>query len=237
MMAAIQTGVRRNQLVGVLLLLFLVACPAFARAQVVVDFEKAEITGRWVDSWEEKGVVFTPAHAPTRSKAKAKLMFFPHLSSGRKGILSAMADDPIPVRARFPAGASSVTIVFWASTGCPARLVAYDANGKPVDEAALDAAPSRKAPGDPVPTFELTVKGSNIAYVEFSGPRAGEYLAADEVRFRPVGAARSSRAVSSAGLPCNSDHLRFTANGQREFGKRYAEKLLSLPEYQIAESK
>ncbi|MBI1177823.1 hypothetical protein GC207_10335 [bacterium] len=189
-MTAIQTHVRRNPIAGVLLLFFLAARPAFAQSQVIVDFEKAEITGRWIDSWEENGVVFTPAHEPTRSKAKAKLMFFPHLSSGRKGILSAMADDPIPVRAKFPKGASSVTIVFWASTGCPARLTAFDADGKSVDEAALDAAPSRKAPGDPVPTFELTVKGADIAYVEFSGPRAGEFLAADEVRFTPVGAPR-----------------------------------------------
>jgi hypothetical protein len=158
----------------------------FGQANVVVDFEKAEITGRWVESYEEKGVVFTPAHAPTRSKAKAKVMFFPHIPSGRKGILSAMADDPIPVRAKFPTNALSVTISFWASTGCPARLEAFDADGKSVDKAALDAAPSRKAPGDPIPTFELTVKGTNIAYIEFSGPRVGEYLAADEVRFVPA---------------------------------------------------
>jgi hypothetical protein len=37
----------------------------------------------------------------------------------------------------------------------------------------------------------------------------------------------NSYVVSSAGLPCNPDHLHFTADGQREFGKRYAEKLLS----------
>src|SRR4051812_38265439 len=91
-----------------------------AQTNEVIDFEKAEITGRWVDSWESKGVVFTPAHAPAKSKAKARLMFFPHLPSGRKGILSAMADDPIPVRARFPNGSSSVTVEFWGSTGCAA---------------------------------------------------------------------------------------------------------------------
>jgi hypothetical protein len=37
--------------------------------------------------------------------------------------------------------------------------------------------------------------------------------------------------VSSAGLPCNSDHLHFTANGYREFGKRYAETMLSILGY------
>ena len=170
---------------------------AFAQTEVVVDFEKAEITGRWIDSWEEKDLVFTPAHAPTRSKAKARLMFFPHISSGRKGILSAMATDPIPVRARFPRGASSVTLVLWGSTGCPARLEAFDQQGKLLDQVSLEKVPGRKAPGDPIPTFELTVKGTNIAYIEFSGPRAGEFLAADELRFHPSGAGldsdRSSR--------------------------------------------
>ena len=162
---------------------------ALAQSDVVVDFEKAEITGRWIESWEEKGVVFTPARAPTRSKAKARLMFFPHISSGRKGILSAMATDPTPVQARFAKGASSVTLVLWGSTGCPARVEAYDHEGKRLDQASLEKVPSRKAPGDPIPTFELTVRGTNIAYVEFSGPRAGEFLAADEMRFRPLGTA------------------------------------------------
>jgi hypothetical protein len=177
---------------GVSLMLLLTSTRfAFAQSQVVLDFEKAEITGRWIESWEERGVVFTPANAPTRSKAKAKLMFFPHIPSGRKGILSAMADDPIPVRARFPTGVSSATVVFWGSTGSTARLEAFDAEGKLVDKASLDVIPGRKAPGDPIPNFELTVNGTNIAYAEFSGPRAGEYLAADEVRFIPL--ARGSK--------------------------------------------
>ena len=171
---------------SLLLLLLSFSSRALAQTEIVVNFEKGEITGRWIDSWEDKGVVFTPAHAPTRSSAKARLMFFPHLPEGRKGILSAMADDPIPVRAHFPAGAASVTMAFWGSTACPARLIAYDPDGKPLDKASLDTIPGRKAPGDPIPIFELTVKGSSIAYVEFSGPRAGEYLAAEELRFTPV---------------------------------------------------
>jgi hypothetical protein len=168
------------------LLVLWVAGRALGQSEVVIDFEKAAITGRWVESWEDKGVAFAPAHPPVKSKAKARLMFFPHLPSGRKGILSAMADDPIPVRARFPDACSSVTVVFWGSTGCAARLEAYDGDGKLQDKAALEVIPGRKAPGDPIPTFELTVKGTNIVSIEFSGPRAGEYLAADEVRFVPV---------------------------------------------------
>lgn len=175
---------RPNRISGLVLLLLVIwAGTVSAQPEVVVDFEKAELTGRWIDSWEEGDVVFTPAHAPTRSKAKARLMFFPHISSGRKGILSAMADDPIPVRARFPGGASSVTLVLWGSTGCAAQLEAYDQDGKLLDRASVDVIPGRNAPGDPIPTFELTVTGRDIAYVEFSGPRAGEFLAADEVRF------------------------------------------------------
>lgn len=152
----------------------------------IVTFDKAEITGRWVDSWSDNGVVFTPAHAPVKSKAKARLMFFPHAPSGRKGILSAMADDPIPVRASFTNGCSSVTISFWGSTDCPAKLEAYNADGQLLDKTNLEKIPGRKAPGDPIPTFDMTVRGTNIAYVEFSGPRPGEYLAAEEVRFVPL---------------------------------------------------
>jgi hypothetical protein len=168
---------------------FTVGALSVAGAEVVIDFEQAPITGRWIESWEEKGVKFTPAHAPTKSKAQARLMFFPHIASGRKGILSAMADDPIPVKAQFPDGASSVTIVFWGSTGCAARLDAFDQDGKLVDQASLEVIPGRKAPGDPIPTFELTVKGPAIAYIQFSGPRVGEYLAADELRFTPLASA------------------------------------------------
>ncbi len=163
-----------------------------AGAEVVIDFEQAPITGRWIESWEEKGVRFTPAHAPTKSKAQARLMFFPHIATGRKGILSAMADDPIPVKAQFPDGATSVTVVFWGSTGCAARLEAFDQDGKLVDQATVEVIPGRKAPGEPIPTFELTVKGPAIAYIQFSGPRVGEYLAADELRFIPLAPGRSS---------------------------------------------
>jgi hypothetical protein len=176
-------------ILGLLILMSLVTGRVFGQTNVVIDFDQAEITGRWVDSWVDKGVLFTPAHPPTKSQAKARLMFFPHLPSGRKGILSAMADDPVPVRAQFTNGCSSVTLVLWGSTGCPARLEAHDAEGKLLDQAALDAVPGRKAPADPIPTCELTVKGTNIAYIEFSGPRPGEYLVAEEVRFVPIMAA------------------------------------------------
>jgi hypothetical protein len=101
-----------------------------------------------------------------------------------------MATESIPLRATFPAPVSSVEISFWASTGTPVVLEAFDADGKVVDRVSLESVPGRKAPGDPVPVFTLSVKASRIAYVQFSGPREGEYLAADEVRFTPVNAER-----------------------------------------------
>jgi hypothetical protein len=67
----------------------------------------------------------------------------------------------------------------------PALLEAFDADGKVVDRVSLESIPSRKAPGDPVPIFTMTVKAGRIAYIQFSGPREGEYLAADDLRFSP----------------------------------------------------
>jgi hypothetical protein len=37
-----------------------------------------------------------------------------------------------------------------------------------------------------VPFVQLTVKAPSITGIRFSGPRDGEFLAADEVRFTPV---------------------------------------------------
>ena len=166
------------------------AC-AGAGQEVVVDFEKAVTVlpdgkASRIPRWEEKGVVFTLAYEPRTSKGRGLLMFFTHLSDGHKGIVCAMATEPIPVRATFPKPVSSVTVAMWGSTGIPAVLEAFDAEGKVVDRASLPSIPGRKAPGDPVPIFTMKVSGARIAYIQFSGPREGEYLAADEVRFTPV---------------------------------------------------
>jgi hypothetical protein len=173
--------------------LLLVGAAAFAWSAepIVVDFEKAapllaDGNANRVPRWEEKGVVFTLAHEPRQTKGKGMLMFFTHLYTGHKGIVCAMATEPIPVRATFPAPATSVTVSFWGSTAMPALLEAFDAEGQVVDRASLESVPSRKAPGDPVPIFTMTVKASRIAYIQFSGSREGEYLAADEVRFTPI---------------------------------------------------
>jgi hypothetical protein len=184
------TGVASNA--GKLIAAALLLSMAIAvEAQVVVDFESAvpllaDQKANRVPKWVENGVTFTLASEPKQTKGKGLLMFFTHLASGRKGIACAMATEPIPVRATFPQPVSSVTISMWGSTGTPAVLEAFDADGKLVDRAALESVPVRKTPGDPVPIFTMSVKASRIAYVQFSGPREGEYLAADEVRFTPV---------------------------------------------------
>lgn len=172
--------------------MFLCAAACARSAEpVVVDFESAvpllaNQKANRVARWEEKGVVFTLAHDPQQTKGKGMLMFFTHVSTGHKGLVCALATEPIPVRATFSRPVSSVTVSFWGSTGTPAVLEAFDADGRVIDRAALESVPGRKAPGDPVPTFNMTLKGGRIAYIQFSGPREGEYLAADELRFTPI---------------------------------------------------
>jgi len=169
-----------------LLALLLGGVPVVRAEEIVIDFEQAEV-GKPVPTWTEKGVVFNLAGPLTQSKATGRIMFFPHLATNHKGILNAMAtEQAIPVQATFPGSASTVTVVFWGSTGCPALLEALDKNGQVVDKASVTAVPGRKAPADPVPFLTLTVKapeGSAIAAIRFSGPRNGEFLAADEIRY------------------------------------------------------
>ena len=168
-------------------LLALIGAISSARAEeIVIDFEQAEV-GKPMPTWTDKGVVFNLAGPLTQSKATGRIMFFPHLATNHKGILNAMAtEQAVPVQATFPSSASTVTVVFWGSTGCPALLEALDKNGAVVDKASVTAVPGRKSPADPVPFLTLTVnapEGSAIAAIRFSGPRNGEFLAADEIRY------------------------------------------------------
>jgi hypothetical protein len=168
----------------------LAAVPPPADGEIVVDFEKAEI-GSPVPRWEEKGVTFELAGPLQRTPAaKPRVMFFPHLATGHKGILNAMAtDQAVPLKMTLPgAGASSVTLVLWGSTGCPAVVEAFDRDGKLLDKKSVSAVAGRKAPNEPVPFSTLTVQGVAIAWVHLSGPRNGEFIAADEVRFTPIAA-------------------------------------------------
>jgi hypothetical protein len=170
----------------------LATIPPPAAGETVVDFEQTEI-GTPVPKWEEKGMTFELAGPLKRTPAaKPRVMFFPHLATDRKGILNAMTTDQgVPLKMTLPgAGASSVTLVLWGSTGCPAVVEAFDKEGKLVDKQSVDAVPGRSAPNEPVPFLTLKVQGPAIAYVLLSGPRTGEFLAADEVRFTPLATAK-----------------------------------------------
>ena len=61
-----------------------------------------------------------------------------------------------------------------------------------------------------------------------SADQGGEKASANEIIKRLPETLPNSYVISSTGLPCNADHLHFTAEGYRQFGKRYAEKMLSL---------
>ncbi len=79
---------------------------------------------------------------------------------------------------------------------------------------------------------DLDLKLDNVALLSGEVVHAdhqGEKAAFNEILKKLSETLPNSYTVSSAGLPCNPDRQHFTAEGQREFGKRYAEKLLSTP--------
>src|SRR3954452_24480424 len=161
-------------------------CCLVARADdpVTITFDKVE-TGKPMSSYTDRGVVFALSRPLSTSRASGRVMFFPHLKTPRKGILNAMASESIPVEIRFPVPAASVALVLWGSIGSKAVVEAYDTDGNLVDRASRDAVPARIGPEQPIPSLELTVKASTIAYIRFSGAPPGGYLVCDEVRFTP----------------------------------------------------
>ena len=158
---------------------------ARAEDETIIEFNDVEV-GKAIPAWTVNDVVFEPAGKLTRSKAAPRIMFFPHLMTEKKGVLSAMAAEAIPVQIRFPNGASKVTLSMWGSIGSAAILEALDKDGKVVDKASIEKVPSRASPTEPIPSFELTVKAPQISCVRFSGAQPGGYLAAEEVRFTPI---------------------------------------------------
>ena len=158
-----------------------------AAGEVVLTFETATV-GKPLPSWTQGDVTFTLASPPRNSRAQGRVMFFPHLKTKRQGILNTMANEQaIPVKADIAGGATSVTLVLWGTVGCHAWVEAHDKDGKLLDRASLPGTVAeRKSPSDPVPSFELTVKADNIAYVLFGGAHNGGALVADEVRYTPA---------------------------------------------------
>jgi hypothetical protein len=161
------------------------AIAAPADGPMTITFDKVE-TGKPMPSYTDQGIVFALSRRPTTSRAAGRVMFFPHLKTPRKGILNAMATESIPVEVRFPKPVSSVTLVLWGSIGSAALVEAYDKDDKVVDRASREKVPERTGPEQPIPSFELTVKASAIAYIRFSGARPGGYLVCDEVRITPL---------------------------------------------------
>jgi len=158
-----------------------------AAGEVVLTFERGD-AGKAIPTWKEGDVTFSLAWAPRNSRAQGRIVFFPHLKTERQGILNAMANEQaIPVKAEIPGGASSVTLVMWGTIGGKARVEAHDKDGKLLDVAELPGTvPERKSPADPIPSFELSVKGDKIAYVLFGGAVNGGAVAVDEMRYKPI---------------------------------------------------
>jgi hypothetical protein len=163
------------------------APPRNAAGEIVLTFAGA-VPGKPVETWTAGDVTFSLASPPRRSKARGRVTFFPHLKTDRKGILNAMANEQaIPVKAAIKGGASAVTLVLWGTVGSNAWLEAHDKDGRLLDRAALPGTvPQRQDPADAIPSFELSVKGENIAYILFAGATDGGALVADELRYVPA---------------------------------------------------
>lgn len=87
---------------------------------------------------------------------------------------------------------------------------------------------------------DLDLKPENVTLLAgevVNADHQGEKAAFNEILKTLPETLPNSYTVSSAGLPCNPDRLHFTAEAQREFGKRYAEKMLSVLGYKIARPK
>lgn len=160
----------------------LAATPA---GEVVVTFDKLE-AAKPVPSYTVQGMVIALSRPPAKSRAAGRVMVFPHLKTSRKGVLNAMANEPIPVEVRLPKPAASVTLVLWGSIGSAAVVEAYDPDGKLVGTAKRARVPERTGPELPVPSFELAVTAPAITAIRFAGAPPGGYLVCDEVRFTPA---------------------------------------------------
>ena len=156
--------------------------PITISQDAVIDFESEPI-GKPAPTWSNQGVTFGLAHQPKKSKAVGRISFFPHLGTNRKGIVSAMANEAIPVRATFEEPVKKVQLVLWGSTTSSALVEAYDVDGKRIAKDGLEHVPVRKTPEDHVPFFELAVEGDGIAYIEISGSQPGGFVAVDEIRW------------------------------------------------------
>ena len=194
----------------------------------ILTFEAAE-TGKPMPSYKDRGVVFALSRAPTKSRAAGRVMFFPHLKTAHKGLVNAMANESIPVEIRFPKPVAAVTLVLWGSIGSAAVVEAYDAAGQVVDRASRDRVPERTGPEQPIPSFELTVKASAIAYVRFSGAPPGGYLVCDAVRVTPPADAAPTVEGVPAAIGAAAGTLRHGVKGRFLIGAAVSPRRLDDP--------
>jgi alpha-L-fucosidase 2 len=88
--------------------------------------------------------------------------------------------------------------------------------------------------------IDLNLKAESVTLLAgevVNADQGGEKASANEIMKKLPATLPNSHVISSAGLPCNADHLHFTAEGYRQFGKRYAEKMLAILGYKVATTK
>lgn len=87
---------------------------------------------------------------------------------------------------------------------------------------------------------DLNLKPENVplfAGEVVNADQNGEKATANEIIKKLPETLPNSYVISSAGLPSNPDKLHFTADGYRQFGRRYAEKMLEILGYKNSNSK
>ena len=87
---------------------------------------------------------------------------------------------------------------------------------------------------------DLDLKPENVTLLAgevVNADHQGQKAAFNEILKKLPETLPNSYVISSAGLPCNPDHLHFNSVGSREFGRRYAEKMLNVMGYKAIEPK
>ena len=80
---------------------------------------------------------------------------------------------------------------------------------------------------------DVTLVAGEVVNADQNGEKAN----ANAIMKNLPGTLPNSYVISSAGVPANRDHLHFTADGQREMGRRYAETMLKVMGYKATEPK
>ena len=80
---------------------------------------------------------------------------------------------------------------------------------------------------------DVTLLAGEVVNADQNGEKAN----ANVIMKNLPGTLPNSHVISSAGVPANRDRLHFTADGQREMGRRYAQKMLDVMGYKATEPK